>query len=57
MGRIVDAANRAITRVNVEAPTTRQHRRSLDLDAELDRLEQAGRSEVLERDEPERTTF
>jgi hypothetical protein len=36
--RIVDAANQAIARVNVEAPTNRQHRRPLDLDAELRRL-------------------
>lgn len=43
MARIVDAANRAIARVNAEAPTVRQHRRPLDLAAELDRLERAGR--------------
>jgi hypothetical protein len=48
MVRIVDAANRAIARVNVEAPTSRQHRRSLDLAAELDRLERAVRGETLE---------
>jgi hypothetical protein len=41
MSRIVDAANRAITRVNAEAPTSGQHRRPLDLTAELDRLERA----------------
>ena len=35
---IVDT-NRAIDRVNAEAPTDRQHRRSLDVDAELERLE------------------
>jgi hypothetical protein len=33
--RIVEAANRAITRLNHEAPTYRQHRRLLDLDGEL----------------------
>jgi hypothetical protein len=60
MVRIVDAANGAITRVNVEAPTTRQHRRPLDVDAELDRLERAARAarvEILGSDGPERTTF
>jgi hypothetical protein len=40
--RIVDAANRAIARVNVEAPTNRQHRRPLDLEAELRRLDGVG---------------
>lgn len=39
---------RAIARVNAEAPTVRQHRRPLDLVAELDRLERAGRGEILE---------
>jgi hypothetical protein len=39
MVRIVDAANRAIARVNVEAPTDRQHRQPLDLEAELRRLD------------------
>lgn len=43
--RLVDAANRAILRVNIEAPTDRQHRRSLDVDAELARLERAFRGE------------
>jgi hypothetical protein len=38
---IVAAANRAIERVNAEAPTNRQHRRPLDLAAEAERLEQA----------------
>jgi len=42
--RIVDAANRAIARVNAEAPTASQHRRPLDLAAELDRLERAAAS-------------
>ena len=37
----VDDTNRAIERVNAEAPTPRQHRRPLDLAAELDRLEGA----------------
>jgi hypothetical protein len=32
---VVGAANRAIFRLNHEAPTARQHRRPLDLDAEL----------------------
>ena len=44
--RIVDAANRAIARVNAEAPTLRQHRRPLDLATELDRLERAAGSET-----------
>lgn len=48
MARIVDAANRAIARVNAEAPTVRQHRLPLDLAVELDRLERAGRGETLE---------
>jgi hypothetical protein len=39
--RIVDAANRAITRLNAEAPTDRQHRRPLDLAAELERFDRA----------------
>ena len=47
MARIADAANRAIARVNAEAPTLRQHRRPLDLVAELDRLERAARGEIL----------
>lgn len=38
---IVAAANRAIARLNSEAPTERQHRRPLDLDTELARLESA----------------
>jgi len=32
---VVEAANRAIFRLNHEAPTAQQHRRQLDLDAEL----------------------
>ena len=46
MVRIVGAANRAIARVNAEAPTMRQHRRPLDLAAELHRLERAARGET-----------
>jgi hypothetical protein len=38
---LIAAANRAIERVNAEAPTDRQHRRSLDPAAELARLEAA----------------
>ena len=38
---IVGAANRAIERLNSEAPTGRQHRRLLDLGEELARLESA----------------
>jgi hypothetical protein len=39
--RLVVAANRAIARVNSEAPTTRQHRRALDPLAKRERLERA----------------
>ena len=39
--RIVEAANRAIARVNAEAPTVRQHRRPLDPAVEAERLERA----------------
>ena len=39
--RIVADANRAIERLNAEAPTDRQHRRPLDLVVELERLEAA----------------
>ncbi len=38
---IVEAANRAIFRLNYEAPTDRQQRRPVDLDAELARLAEA----------------
>jgi len=38
---LVAAANRAIERVNAEAPTDRQHRRRLDPAAEAERLERA----------------
>jgi hypothetical protein len=36
--RVVEVANRAITRLNHEAPTYRQHRRLLDLESELEAL-------------------
>jgi Domain of unknown function (DUF1992) len=35
---VVEAANKAIFRLNHEAPTARQHRRPLDLTAELEAL-------------------
>jgi len=38
---LVDEINAAVARVNAEAPTDRQHRRSLDRDAELARLDLA----------------
>lgn len=41
--RIVEAANRAILRVNIEAPTDRQQRRLLDIDVEMARFERAAR--------------
>lgn len=41
---IVEAANRAIARLNAEAPTDRQHRRPLDLDVELRRFDGATRT-------------
>lgn len=41
--RVVGEANRAIARLNAEAPTERQHRRPLDLAAELVRLDAAHR--------------
>ena len=40
-GNLAEEANRAIARVNAEAPTERQHRRLLDPIAEADRLERA----------------
>jgi hypothetical protein len=40
-GALVRDANRAIERVNAEAPTERQHRRPLDPAAEAARLERA----------------
>jgi hypothetical protein len=47
---LVEAANRAILRVNIEAPTDRQHRRSLDLEVELARFERGPRREPLSGD-------
>jgi Domain of unknown function (DUF1992) len=41
--RLVDDANRAILRVDIEAPTDRQHRRPLDVEVELARLERTAR--------------
>jgi len=41
LGRVVEAANRAIAILNGEAPTDRQHRRPLVLDAELAALARA----------------
>jgi len=41
LAHIVAAANQAIARVNSEAPTLRQHRRSLDPAVEAERLERA----------------
>jgi hypothetical protein len=48
--RLVDAANRAILRVNIEAPTERQHRRPLVVEAELARFEAAARGEPPSND-------
>jgi DnaJ-like protein len=45
MRRLIDAANRAIGRVNIEAPTDRQQRRPLDVGVELARFERAARGE------------
>jgi hypothetical protein len=39
--RVVEAANRAILRLNGEAPTGRQHRRLLNVDRELEALARA----------------
>jgi hypothetical protein len=50
MRRLVEATNRAIVRVNIEAPTVRQQRRSLDLEVELARLEMATKGERLSSD-------
>jgi DnaJ homolog subfamily C member 28 len=44
--QVVEAANRAIGRLNSEAPTERQHRRLLDLDRELAALARAHESEA-----------
>ncbi len=38
---LVEAANRAIALLNAEAPTDRQHRRPLDLAAEVERFDRA----------------
>ena len=43
--RLVDTTNRAILRVNIEAPTDRQQRRPLDFEVELARFEAAARAE------------
>ncbi|MEW5989925.1 MAG: DUF1992 domain-containing protein [Chloroflexota bacterium] len=43
--RIVADANAAILRLNLEAPTPRQHRRPLDPEAELAALDRAHRGE------------
>ena len=45
MRKLIDATNRAIVRVNIEAPTDRQQRRLLDVDAELARFERAARGQ------------
>jgi hypothetical protein len=45
LSRIVAAANRAITSLNHEAPTYRQHRRPLDLTAELEGFDRAASGE------------
>jgi DnaJ homologue, subfamily C, member 28, conserved domain len=42
---IVEAANRAIARVNAEAPTDRQHRRFIELAIEVDRFDLAARTD------------
>jgi hypothetical protein len=42
LATLIETINVAITRVNAEAPTIRQHRRLLDLDAELARLDDTG---------------
>jgi hypothetical protein len=41
LAELVDDANRAIDRVNAEAPTVRQHRLPVDVDATMRRLEEA----------------
>jgi hypothetical protein len=46
LASLVEAANRAIARVNSEAPTDRQHRRPLDPAAEAARLQAAFASEA-----------
>ncbi len=49
--RVVEAANRAIAILNSEAPTDRQHRRRLDLAAELEALDRA-HGEPVDPDSP-----
>jgi hypothetical protein len=46
VARRVEAVNRAIARLNAEAPTDRQHRRPLDLAGELERFDRALRGET-----------
>ncbi len=41
--RLVSETNASIAQLNAEAPTTRQHRRALDLARELDRYDEACR--------------
>ena len=48
--RVVDAANRAILRVNIEAPTDRQQRRLLDVEREMARFERAARGKPADQD-------
>jgi hypothetical protein len=48
--RLVDAANRAIHRVNIDAPTDSQHRRLLDAEVELARFDAAARGEPPSND-------
>jgi DnaJ homolog subfamily C member 28 len=43
--RLVGEANGAIARLNAEAPTDRQHRRTLDLAREVERFERLSRGE------------
>jgi len=43
--RLVLAVNRAILRVNIEAPTDKQQRRWLDVEEELARFERAARGD------------
>jgi hypothetical protein len=45
LAALVEAANRAIARLNAEAPTDRQHRRLCDPTVELERLDREAGSE------------
>lgn len=45
LNKLLSDANAAILRLNLEAPTARQHRVPLDLDAELAALDRAHRGE------------